>query len=149
MKHDISKDIFVFQISDLLRMMKQHFVTEEGTEVTRSQIKLLITVWRNPGITQQGLAKQLEIANMSVCRQVDTLEERGMLERKTDPKDRRARRLFTTEKTVPVIKEAIEHLKEVSELFLTPLDKDERDMLIRFLNRMIEYRTTHKAGGKS
>ena len=58
---------------------------------------------RNEGINQAGLADLLEIRPMTLVRQVDRMQEAGWIERRPDPTDRRARRLFLTEKARPIL----------------------------------------------
>ncbi|NVJ70361.1 MAG: MarR family transcriptional regulator [Alphaproteobacteria bacterium] len=137
MKQETPQNPLVFQLGDLFRLVRQSFESEDGPDVTRAQAKMLLSVWRNPGITQQALAARLDIATMSVCRQVDALEERGMLERRSDPSDRRVRRLFITEKTEPVLKVILKQLDEISDAFLSPLSLSERDTLLNLLDRVI------------
>lgn len=137
MKQETPQNPLVFQLGDLFRLVRQSFEREDGPDVTRAQAKMLLSVWRNPGITQQALAARLDIATMSVCRQVDALEERGMLERRSDPSDRRVRRLFITEKTEPVLKVILTRIDEISDAFLSPLSPSERDTLLNLLDRVI------------
>ncbi len=137
MKQEKSHNPFVFQAGDLFRLVRQSFEAEEELDVTRAQAKMLISVWRNPGITQQALAARLDIATMSVCRQVDALEARGMIERRADPADRRVRRLYITAKTDPVIHPMLERIDRISDLFLSSLSKAERETLLKLMDRVI------------
>ena len=139
---------FVFQIGDLFRLMKASFEAEEGPEVTRAQAKLLISVWRNPGISQQALAQRLDITTMSVCRQVDALEARGMMERRPSATDRRVKCLYVTDKTTPIISTVMDHVHEISEMFLAPLTSDERTHFLSLLDRIVDTATSRKLGGR-
>lgn len=49
------------------------------------------------GITQVELASRLGLDASSLVRQVDLLEQRGLISRKIDPRDRRLRRICLTE----------------------------------------------------
>ncbi|TNE61123.1 MAG: MarR family transcriptional regulator [Alphaproteobacteria bacterium] len=136
----------VFQISDLFRLMRQAFAKEDGPEITRAQAKVLLTVWRLPGISQQALAARLEVSTMSVCRQVDALEAKQMIERRSDDKDRRVRRLFVTEKTTPLIDTIMAKLADLSDEFLAPLSSEERRTLDSLLNRIIAHASQKRTG---
>ena len=48
------------------------------------------------GITQVELASRLGLDASSLVRQVDLLEQRGLISRQIDPRDRRLRRIFLT-----------------------------------------------------
>ena len=50
------------------------------------------------GLSQVDLADVLELQPISLVRLLDRLVEQGLLERRHDPKDRRANRLFLTAK---------------------------------------------------
>lgn len=133
----MAQNPFVFQVGDLYRMIRQTFESEDGIGVPRAQAKLLLSVWRSPGITQQALATRLDIATMSVCRQVDALEARGMLERRVDPADRRVRRLYITEKTGPIITPLLARIDEISDLLLSALSLEEQATFRGLLDRII------------
>ncbi len=52
---------------------------------------------RAEGINQGTLAERLEVEPITASRMVDRMEEAGLVERRPDPEDRRAWRLFLTE----------------------------------------------------
>lgn len=71
--------------------------------LTRAQWQLLKQLFRSEGINQAGLAERMDIEPISLCRLADRMEEAGWIERRPDPDDRRARRLFMTEKSLAVL----------------------------------------------
>lgn len=73
--------------------------------VTRAQWKALAWIGREPGLRQVALAEHLEIEPITLCRTIDRLEESGLVERRRDPDDRRAWRLYLTEKGKPLVGE--------------------------------------------
>ena len=77
--------------------------TAAALGLTRAQCRTLGYLARNEGINQAGLADILEIRPMTLVRQIDRMEEAGWIERRPDPADRRARRLFLTDKARPVL----------------------------------------------
>src|SRR6202166_4762880 len=90
---------FGFLVNDVARLFGRRF-DRNGRRLglTRAQCRTLGYLVRNEGINQAGLADLLEIRPMTVVRQIDRMEEAGWIERRPDPSDRRARRLFLTEK---------------------------------------------------
>jgi MarR family transcriptional regulator for hemolysin len=82
--------------SRLLRNYIDHRAKERGT--TRAQWIVLFRLRQNEGLSQVDLADVLELQPISLVRLLDRLVERGLLERRHDPKDRRANRLFLTGK---------------------------------------------------
>ena len=97
-------DSLGFLISDVSRLMRKRF--DERAKLigaTRPQWRTLAMLSRNEGIHQGALADLLEIEPITLCRMIDRLEEAGKVERRRDPEDRRAWRIYLTEKARPVI----------------------------------------------
>ena len=82
--------------SRLLRNYIDHRAKEHGT--TRAQWIVLYRLRQQEGLSQVDLADVLELQPISLVRLLDRLVEHGLLERRNDPKDRRANRLFLTAK---------------------------------------------------
>src|SRR5216684_779544 len=80
--------------SRLLRNYIDHRAKGRGT--TRAQWIVLFRLRQQEGLSQVDLAEVLELQPISLVRLLDRLVEHGLLERRPDPKDRRANRLFLT-----------------------------------------------------
>jgi DNA-binding MarR family transcriptional regulator len=86
-------------VSDVSRLIRRSFDERaRGIGVTRPQWRVLSVLLRNEGINQGGLADLLEVEPITLCRMVDRLQEADLVERRSDPADRRAWRLYLTEK---------------------------------------------------
>jgi DNA-binding MarR family transcriptional regulator len=81
--------------SRLLRNFIDHRAKTRGT--TRAQWIVLFRLREHEGLSQVDLADVLELQPISLVRLLDRLVEHGLLERRHDPRDRRANRLFLTE----------------------------------------------------
>jgi MarR family transcriptional regulator, transcriptional regulator for hemolysin len=82
--------------SRLLRNYIDHRAKERGT--TRAQWIVLYRLYQQEGLSQVEFADVLELQPISLVRLLDRLVEHGLLERRHDPKDRRANRLYLTAK---------------------------------------------------
>jgi MarR family transcriptional regulator for hemolysin len=80
--------------SRLLRNYIEHRARGRGT--TRAQWIVLFRLRQQEGLSQVDLAEVLELQPISLVRLLDRLVEHGLLERRHDPRDRRANRLFLT-----------------------------------------------------
>src|ERR1700746_1003396 len=80
--------------SRILRNYIEHRAKSRGT--TRAQWIVLFRLREQEGLSQVDLAEVLELQPISLVRLLDRLVEHGLLERRSDPKDRRANRLFLT-----------------------------------------------------
>ena len=96
----------LFEINETARAIRRLFDQRVSTMgVTRSQWRVLARLKREPNLRQVELAERLDMEPITLCRIVDRLEEAGLVERKTDPSDRRAWLLELTAKADPVVKQ--------------------------------------------
>ena len=96
----------LFEISETARAIRRVFDQRaSGMGVTRAQWRVLARLKREPGLKQVELAERLDMEPITLCRIVDRLEEAGLVERKTDPSDRRAWLLELTASADPVVKQ--------------------------------------------
>src|ERR1700719_3130363 len=80
--------------SRLLRNYIDHRAKGRGT--TRAQWIVLFRLRQQEGLSQVDLADVLELQPISLVRLLDRLVEHGLVERRSDPRDRRGNRLFLT-----------------------------------------------------
>jgi DNA-binding MarR family transcriptional regulator len=110
--------------SRLLRNYIDHRAKEKGT--TRAQWIVLFRLRQQEGLSQVDLADVLELQPISLVRLLDRLVEHGLLERRHDPKDRRANRLFLT----PRGKELVDSLDSLRDAIATDVLADVPDQTI-------------------
>ena len=85
----------------LLRTYSDQRARELNT--TRAQWAVLARLQRCEGVKQSELAEALDIAPITLGRLIDKLASAGLVERRDDPADRRAHRLYLTEKAAPAL----------------------------------------------
>lgn len=123
-----------FLLADVSRLVRERFDARARTlGLTRAQWRVLGQLRRREGINQTELARILEIETITLGRHIDRLEAKGWVERRPDPADRRAWRLFLREKAQPVL----DAMRELSELTrqeaLAGMPEAERERLIELL----------------
>jgi MarR family transcriptional regulator for hemolysin len=97
---------FGFLIKTLERLYTKRFERlAQERSLTLPQCRALYYLARNQGISQKRLAEMTEIEPMTLVRILDRMEADGWIERRADPTDRRARRLFITAAACPVLEE--------------------------------------------
>jgi MarR family transcriptional regulator for hemolysin len=128
---------FGFLVHDVARLYGRRF-DRNGRRLglTRAQCRTLGYLARNEGINQAGLADLLEIRPMTLVRQIDRMQEAGWIERRPDPTDRRARRLFLTDKARPVLGRIWDVSSETQDQVLASLSPNEAEQLIDLLRRV-------------
>ena len=108
----------------------------EGTELGSYQDTYIVHVCRTPGITQEQLAGKIYVHKSNVARQLSALEEKGFVERRPDPDDRRSLRIFPTRRALDILPLILEVRRAWSEAVLAGLDRTERAGLEAALSRL-------------
>lgn len=90
---------FGWLTTDVARLMRTVFDRRvKALGLTRPQWLAIVRLNRRPGASQSELADMMEIERAPVGKIVDRLEERGWIERRPDPLDRRINRIFLTDR---------------------------------------------------
>lgn len=93
-----------FLMADVSRLMRRRFdARAREIGLTRAQWRVLTQLRRREGINQTALAEIIEIEPISLGRHIDRLVEKNFVERRADPRDRRAWRLYLTPDAQPVM----------------------------------------------
>ncbi len=77
------------------------------------------------GLKQNVLADIVGIRGSTLVRQLDRLEADGLVERHSDPDDRRAKTIHLAEKAAPVITELERHIRELRRELLSGLTEEQ------------------------
>jgi DNA-binding MarR family transcriptional regulator len=124
-------------MSDVSRLMRRRFDERaRKSGATGTQWRTLKILERREGINQGTLAEMLEVEPISACRMIDRLEESGLVERRRDPGDRRAWRIFLTDKARPILDELHVVASGMIEELLHGLSPAEIETLLHSLNTM-------------
>ncbi len=130
-------------------MMRRAFDARARTVgVTRPQWQVLTTLRRHEGINQGGLAEQLDVEPITVCRMVDRLQEAGLVERRADSADRRSWRLHLT----PRAHALLEQLRPLAEAMIeealegiSTRDRQKLDALLEQVRQNLSRRLVEQA----
>lgn len=126
-----------FLSADVSRLIRKRFdVAARTLGVTGPQWRVLAALQRSPGMNQCALATWLEVEAITAGRMIDRLEKAGLVERRPDPADRRAWRLFLTEAADPQMAHLRECADDVFAEALQGLSEDEHEMLLTLLGRV-------------
>ena len=93
-----------FNINDVARLLKT-YADQRARDLgmTRAQWAVLARVERSEGLKQCELADTLDLQPITLTRLIDRLCDGGLIERRPDPDDRRAKRLYLTPAARPVL----------------------------------------------
>nr|WP_211162083.1 MarR family transcriptional regulator [Aromatoleum petrolei] len=117
--------------------MRHAFVaTLEDSPLTLARARVLIHLERNEGIRQVALAERLEIQPMTLVRMIDQLAGEGLVERRSDPADRRAHQLYLTDAARPQLEIIARVGAAVREKALAGMTEAERAQTIALVERI-------------
>jgi MarR family transcriptional regulator for hemolysin len=138
MPTDLEDDFLVllYDVARQMRTVMDQMASEH--ESTRAQCIILARLERQPGLSQNELAAIAEVAPISVARLVDRLEAQGLVERCTDPNDRRIWRLRLTPAAAPVLRDIKRYRAEVRSLMTRGVSPAVLKAMIAGLRKMKE-----------
>ncbi|MDO1529087.1 MarR family transcriptional regulator [Fulvimonas sp. R45] len=130
---------FGYLLSDVTLLFRKHFdrrAVKFG--LTRAQWRATKMLYHRPGLRQTELAEFLEMEPIAVGRVIDRLQSAGFVERRPDPKDRRAWRLYATEQAHEVVDDMERIARGLRRDATTGIDHDEMAQMIAVLTRIKE-----------
>lgn len=131
------EDNFGFIVSDIARQLRKRFdAYARDLAITGPQWRVLLLIERNPGLKQAKVAELLDVEPITTCRMVDRLEQAGLVERRRDPDDRRAWRLFLTDLTAPLIDSLRGYGTLLADDALGEMTDNEKKVLMQLLRRI-------------
>jgi len=101
-----AKREIAFMIMDVARMLRT-YADQRARQfgISRAQWTVLIRIDRTEGLKQSELADILDMQPISLTRLLDRLAENGLIERRADPNDRRANRLYLKPAARPMLEQ--------------------------------------------
>ena len=148
-----------FLLHDVARLMRTDYDRKmRHLGLTRSQWWVLTYLYFNEGITQSELSGLLDVERATLGRLLDRLGEKGWVERRADPKDRRLKRVYLTGEVEGLMRTMRAMAAEVRGQAFDGIDQAAQETLIGLLVRIKgnllaapnaggEARTPREAGG--
>jgi len=122
---------FAIVLKDVARMIRT-YADQQGNEfgVTYAQWVVLARLDRFEGLKQSELAEMLDLQPITLTRLVDRLCDSGMIERRADPNDRRAKRLFLTPASRPLLERLGALGEDLMATALAGVDRDQIENMV-------------------
>jgi MarR family transcriptional regulator for hemolysin len=133
-KQPINRE-FAFTIMDVARMLRT-YADQRARQfgVSRAQWAVLVRIDRSPGLKQSELAEILDLQPITLTRLLDRLADNDLIERKPDPNDRRANRLYVTPAAKPMLDQLNVLGADMMETALEGLDAQTVERTLRQLD---------------
>jgi len=130
---------FGFLLKEVSRRYVNRFeVRAAEIPLNLAQAKALVRLEKNEGVSQARLAELAEVDPMTMVRILDRMEAEGLLERRPDPADRRARCLYLTAKAKPILGEIWRLSDEIRAEIFAGVSQAEREQFMSVLQRLYD-----------
>ncbi len=102
-----------------------------------AQFMVLLELWRDEGLTQKDLVGRLDVEQATMAATLARMERDGLIERRPDQTDARARRIQLTVRARALQEPALAAAKDVNARALTGFSEAEREVLLSGLRRIV------------
>lgn len=107
--------------------------------LTPPQVGILRAITDRPGRSQQALADEFGLPPSRMVAFIDELEERALVERRRDPRDRRVHSIHLSEQGKAMVRELATVAKQAERELLSSLSPAERSQLSEVLSRIADH----------
>ena len=126
-----------FLVGDVARLLRRKFNRRaQALGLSQAQWRALAYLARQQGVSQASLADRLEIQPITLVRLLDRLQAACLVTRMPDPHDRRAFRLYLTDRAQPLLARMWSIAAQTREQALAGMPIQRQRMLIKSLQHL-------------
>ncbi len=114
-----------------------HHLQMQKLDLTPDQYRILNWLQEDEGCTQQDMAAKARRDRGAICRIVDTLERKGLLERSPDKQDRRINRLYLSNEAKEILPIASRAAQEALGIALKGITAEELTSCSSVLEKIV------------
>src|SRR5689334_6331936 len=89
------------------------------------QWKVILSLSIQNGLSQKDLAEKIFVDSTTLVPIIDAMEKKGLVERRTDPKDRRNNNVFLTAKSEPFVDPIVEIILRMRKIFFKNISEND------------------------
>ncbi len=133
-------DNSVGRLVSILYRKNQVYLNEALKELglTASELPIIIYVLKHEGVSQEEMAQFLSIDKAAIARAVDTLLEKGLVQKEKDEQDRRANKITVTEVGKKIEFALNQRLLYWTQYLTKDIEEKDVDTMYRVLNIMVD-----------
>jgi DNA-binding MarR family transcriptional regulator len=137
-----------FILAQLVRESRRIGVRVNNDDLRMPHVMVLATLeWFGPA-AQRDISGRLRIDASDLVSVLDDLEERGLVERRRDDRDRRRYVVSITTAGASALHSRMVSAQKINDILLAPLDKEERERLHEMLVRVYRHHDPHKVSAE-
>ena len=129
------RDLELWTVCRMHRKLAISKMYEEG--LNPGQPPILEALWQSDGCTQSGLSKRCHLEPATITSTLSTMERDGLVERRSDPADRRVWRIFLTERGREAHDAVCRVHSSVSGICFEGFSEEETEQMLGYIERMI------------
>lgn len=140
MPTDNSPRILAHTGSLIRRAQQRHvaiWMREVSTDVTSVQYAVLLVLEQRPGVSQRELGDELDLDRSTIAELAARMVRNGLVERISDPQDKRRNTLFLTTTGRALLAELKPRVDNVERVLTQELSTAERDTLRQLIERLL------------
>jgi MarR family transcriptional regulator for hemolysin len=129
-KRSLNKE-FAFTLMDAARLLRT-YADQKAAQfgITRAQWVVLSRLDLQEGLKQSEFAEILDLQPISLTRLLDRLCDNGLIERRADPNDRRAKRLYLMPAARPLLEQLNALGEELLSVALAGVEREDVEQII-------------------
>ncbi|MEI5993024.1 MarR family winged helix-turn-helix transcriptional regulator [Candidatus Enterococcus mansonii] len=145
MKQSVGRLVSILYRKNVVYM--NGFLKEFG--LTSSEQPILMYLYRYDGVTQEAISNYLNIDKGAMARSIQTLEEKGYIQKKKSERDKRCNIVTLTKKARAIEREIKSKLQAWSDFLTEDLDQETETILFSALEQMVQKLETKEASVRS
>ncbi|WP_421857548.1 MarR family winged helix-turn-helix transcriptional regulator [Oricola sp.] len=134
-KKDKSAGFLANHMARLFASGLQERISELG--LAPAQFMALLELWDEDGLTQKDLVQRLDVEQATMANTLSRMQRDGLIVRRAHSEDRRAQRIFLTDKARAVRDDATQAARQQNERALQAFSEAERGQFLAFMQRAI------------
>ena len=121
-------------IARLRAQIYEHIMREDGIKLSQGWV--LVNVVHKPGQTQKQVAERVLVGTVTTGGLIDRLEARGLVERRADPRDRRAKRIYPSPEAIRLVAKMDPVIDQLDDISFAGLPDEAVELLVGALKQI-------------
>ena len=129
---------YISQIKQLQDRIFERMLNENGIEISGGQGRILFVLWRKDHLTISEISEQTSLAKNTVSVVVDGMVRKGIVERETNPSNRRQTIISLTDYAQSMREQYEAVSQQMNQLFYQGFSEREQKEFESFLARILK-----------
>ena len=117
--------------------------------LSSGQWKIILALSIEDGFSQKDLAERIFVDSTTLVPIIDSMEKKGLVERRTDPKDRRNNRIFLSGKSKSLVDPIIESIFRIRKIVYKNIPEQDLEFARNILKKITENADSYVAKNNS